>query len=69
MHIIHAELFVCISVTLFVSPRRQALLVNSWITMMGGTAHDVLTHILFAFLIASIGAVAIRFIIKETIFK
>jgi len=46
-----------------------ALLLNCWITVMGGSLYDPWTHILFAVMCIFLVAVAVRFTIKQTLCK
>lgn len=46
-----------------------ALLLNCWITIMGGSLYDPWTHILFAVMCIFLIAVAVRFTVKQTLCK
>jgi len=46
-----------------------ALLLNCWITVMGGSLYDPWTHLLFATMCVFLIAVAVRFTVKQTLCK
>ena len=46
-----------------------ALLLNCWLTVMGGSLYDPWTHILFALMCIFLVAVIVRFTVKQTLCK